>query len=86
MIILYSEKFKKHYKCLTKSEKKQFEKKLALFQENPFYNSLRTKLIKGSKYLLEFSVNMDIRVIWRFKEDSIVVYLDIGHHDILKEY
>ena len=31
----------------------------------------------------EFSVNMDIRVIWQYEGDNIIALVDIGHHDIL---
>ena len=48
--------------------------------------SLCTKRIQGTDGLFEFSVNMDIRVIWFYKGDSLVALVDIGHHDILRKY
>ena len=84
--ITYSERFQKHYKKLTSDEKDQFRHKLAVFVENPLHPSLRTKRIKGTDGLFEFSVNMDIRVIWFYEGDALVVLVDVGHHDILKKF
>lgn len=84
--ITYTERFKKHYQKLTETEKKQFKTKLRQFVANPTLPSLRVKKIKGSKDLFEFSVNMDIRVIWHYEGEELVILVDIGHHDILWEY
>ena len=84
--ITYTERFKKHYKLLSETEKKQFKSKLEVFAENPLYPSLRVKRIQGTTELFEFSVNMDIRVIWFYEGDDLVALVDIGHHDILKRY
>ena len=84
--ITFTDRFQKHYKSLTDIEKKQFKNKLAIFAENPMHPSLRVKRIQGTDTLFEFSVNMDIRVIWFYEGDSLVALVDIGHHDILKNY
>ena len=84
--ITYTPRFQKHYNKLTDTEKKQFRNKLSIFAENPLHPSLRTKRIQGTDDLFEFSVNMDIRVIWFYEGETLVALVDIGHHDILKEY
>ena len=84
--ITFSDKFRKHYKTLSNQEKQQFQNKLRLFAENPMHPSLRTKRIQGTANLFEFSVNMDIRVIWFYEGDSLVVLIDVGHHDVLRNY
>ena len=84
--ITFTDRFQKHYKNLSDIEKKQFKNKLTVFSENPMHPSLRVKRIQGTKDLFEFSVNMDIRVIWFYEGDSLVALVDIGHHDILKSY
>ncbi len=84
--ITFTERFKKHYKNLSSNEKKQFKSKLALFADNPLHPSLRTKHIQGTNDLFEFSVNMDIRVVWFYEGEDLVALIDIGHHDILKQY
>jgi len=75
---------KKSFSKLADKEKKIFYKKLEMFIDNHQHPSLRTKKIKGSKILFESSINMSIRVIWRYQNDNLIVMLDIGHHDILK--
>lgn len=82
--ILFSSRFKKSFSKLQNQEKKLFYKKLAIFIENHKHPSLRTKKIKGSEILFESSVNMFIRVIWSYKNENLILMLDIGHHDILK--
>ncbi len=84
--ITFTDRFQKHYKNLTDIEKKQFKNKLAIFAENPMHPSLRVKRIQGTPDLFEFSVNMDIRVIWFYEGEQLVALVDIGHHDILKSY
>ena len=84
--ITYTERFQKNYKKLSAIEKNQFKNKLAIFSENPFHPSLRTKRIKGTDELFEFSVNMNIRVIWFYEGDLLVALVDIGYHDILKKF
>ncbi|MDR0983866.1 MAG: cytotoxin [Ruminococcus sp.] len=61
-------------------------KKLKIFAEFPLHPSLRSKHIQGSNGIFESSVNMDIRLIWKYDEDKIILMLDIGHHDILSSY
>ena len=84
--ITYTDRFQKHYRTLTDIEKKQFRSKLQIFIENPLHPSLRVKRLQGTDELFEFSVNMDIRVIWFYEGDSLVALVDIGHHDILRNY
>jgi len=50
---------------------------------NPYHPSLRTKKIKGFEGLFECSVNIDIRILWRYEGSDIIITLDIGHHSIV---
>jgi len=84
--IIFSERFEKHYRKLSDTEKTQFKNKLKLFVDNQLHPSLRTKRIQGTADLFEFSVNMDIRVIWKYDGDTIILCLDIGHHNILNRF
>jgi len=79
-------KFFKSYMKLTAVEQKQTDDKLIRLAENPLHSSLRTKRIRGTKSLFESSINMDIRLIWHYENDSIILMLDIGHHSILDQY
>jgi mRNA-degrading endonuclease RelE of RelBE toxin-antitoxin system len=82
----YSDRFKKHYKKLSVPEKKQVEGKLVLLSKNPNHPSLRTKRIQGTDRLFESSANMDVRIIWYYDGDKLIALVDVGHHDILKQF
>jgi len=82
----YTERFKKHFKTLSAREKKLLLRKLGLLAANPTHPSLRTKRIQGSDGLFECSVNMDIRIIWYYEGDRIIILVDVGHHDILNRF
>ena len=82
----YTERFKKAFNRLTNAEQIQFKNKMSLFIENVLHPSLRTKKIKGHQDLYESSINMDIRIIWYFENEELIILVDIGHHDILKKF
>lgn len=84
--ITFTDRFEKHYKDLNDNEKKQLRNKLTILSENPLHPSLRTKRIQGTDDLFECSVNMDIRIIWYYEGDTMIILVDVGHHDILKKY
>jgi len=82
----FTPRFQKRYKTISAQEKKQLTSKLKLLAENPAHPSLRTKRIQGSDGLFECSVNMDIRIIWYYEGDKMIILVDVGHHDILNRY
>ncbi len=82
----YSSRFSKHYKKLEHSEKDLIKKKLLILIKDPRHPSLRTKKIKGSIGLFESRINMDIRLLWYYEGEQILVILDVGHHDLLDRY
>jgi len=84
--ITFTERFKKHYKKLHSTEKKQIMNKVELLMGNPIHPSLRTKRIQGTDDFFESSVNMDIRIIWYYKGESMIILVDVGHHDILDQF
>ncbi len=82
----FTPRFAKHFATLTANEKKQLKRKLELLTENPYHPSLRTKRIQGTDNIFECSVNMDIRIIWYYEGYEMIILLDVGHHDILKQF
>ncbi|CDX04054.1 type II toxin-antitoxin system RelE/ParE family toxin [Desulfitobacterium hafniense] len=82
----FTPRFQKHFKSLTAQEKQRLMNKLELLSKNPMHPSLRTKRIQGTADLFECSVNMDIRIIWYYEGDTMIILVDVGHHDILKQY
>ncbi len=83
--ITFSKAFKKHYKTLSDVEKKQTKKSLS-FVNDPTHPSLRTKKVQGTDGIWESSINMDIRILWFYEGDELILLLDIGHHDILNKF
>lgn len=80
----FGDKFCKQLQNLSMPEKRIIYKKLKMLRENPFYPSLRTKKIKGDDGIYEMSVNMDLRILWRYEGNEIILLLAVGHHkDIL---
>ena len=82
--IRFSKNFKKSFKRLSPKEQKQFDNKFLQFKTNPYHPSLRTKKLQGQEIIYASSVNMSIRILWRYENDTLILFLDIGHHDILK--
>lgn len=76
----YTKAFEKDLKKLSRPEQKAVAQKLKLLVENPFYPSLRTKKVQGIDHVFEMSVNMDIRILWRYENGVIILLLDVGHH------
>ena len=80
----YTKEFERGLKRLSAAEQKQTAAKLRLLMQDPFYPSLRTKKVQGVPCVFEMSVNMDIRILWRYDNGVILLLLSIGHHkDIL---
>jgi addiction module RelE/StbE family toxin len=84
--ITYTGRFLKSFNKLTDDEQLAFQNKMKIFIEDNLHPSHRTKKIQGHKDLYESSINMDIRVIWYYENQMIIVLIDIGHHDVLKKY
>ena len=84
--ITYTKRFEKHFSKMTQIEKKQIKAKVELLSEDPLHPSLRTKRIQGTEDLFECSVNMDIRIIWYYEEDRLILLLDVGRHDKLDQF
>ena len=81
----YTKEFEKDLKKLSPKEQNMVMVKLKLLVQEPFYPSLRTKKVQGLDNVFEMSVNMDIRILWKYEEGIIILLLDVGHHkDILR--
>ena len=80
----FTKTFEKNLKKLSPKEQKSIAQKLQLLIQNPFYPSLRTKKVQGIENIFEMSVNMNIRILWQYDNDIIILLLDVVHHkDIL---
>jgi mRNA interferase RelE/StbE len=80
----YVDRFLDHFERFTLKEQRMIDRKIDILKSDPDYPSLRTQKLNDDN-LYESSVSMDIRVIWRLK-GQLMVFEDVGHHDILKIY
>ena len=76
----YTKEFEKNLKSLTPKEQNAVLNKLKILIQNPFYPSLRTKKVQGLDGIFEMSVNMDIRILWKYENGIIILLLNVGHH------
>jgi mRNA-degrading endonuclease YafQ of YafQ-DinJ toxin-antitoxin module len=84
--LLPDKKFVRHYAKLPRELQRQVDAKLILLAGNPHHPSLRTKHIQGTEKLFECSVNMDVRIVWHYEGDALILLLEIGHHGILDQF
>lgn len=84
MQIEYLPKFKKQYKKLSSKQKLQFIDRVTVFTENPKDPALRLHPLKGS-YSGYWSINVsgDLRALFYYKDNSIVIFALIGTHSQL---
>jgi len=78
--------FVKSYGKLPAQLRRQIDNKLIFLAKDPNHPSLRTKRIQGTERLYESSVNMDVRLIWYYEGDNLIILLEVGHHDILGKF
>jgi mRNA-degrading endonuclease YafQ of YafQ-DinJ toxin-antitoxin module len=61
----------------------QFAKKRILFYQNPFSRQLLTHKLKGDlKNYWSFSITFSYRVLFQFVKKDVVLFHDIGDHQI----
>jgi mRNA interferase RelE/StbE len=80
MEFIYTDRFKKSYKQLSKEEKKALHRKFLLMIKNPHHPSLRTKKVQGTDNIFECSINMAVRMTWQYEGESIMLRV-VGDHD-----
>ena len=78
-----SKLFVKSMRKLSQQEQKAVSKKIEILIQNPFHPSLRTKKVQRLISTFECSVNMNIRILWQYDGDTIILLINVGHHDIL---
>lgn len=84
MVIKYLPQFKKQYKRLPNPIQAQFDERLRLFVVDPTDRRLRIHPLKGSfSGYWSMDINGDIRALYFFKNDEIVIFALIGTHSEL---
>lgn len=86
MEIEYSSYFRRAYSKLEVAVQKKAERAERLFRNNPFDPKLDTHKLKGKlKPWWSFSIDYHNRIAFAFvKNHEVVVFLDIGDHDIYR--
>ncbi len=83
--LIWDQKFKKSLKKrLGKSDDltDKFKSKIKLFEEDPFNPILRTHKLSGIlKEYWAFSINYNLRVIFKFIDSKTALLIDVGTHD-----
>lgn len=84
MQVNFKPKFVKQYNKLYPNMQKQFDERLELFIEDPTADLLNVHSLKG-KYAGFWSINVsgDLRAIYTYIGDTIIVFLLIGTHSQL---
>ena len=81
----FSSSFRRAYKKRIEPFKQiddLFWEKMEVFANNPYDSTLKTHKLSGDlEGLWSFSVNYEIRVIFKFIEKNKVLLIDIGTHE-----
>lgn len=84
--IHYASRFIRDLKGLPPEKQKLIARKIKLFKQNPFTPSLKTHKLSGSlEGYWSFSKNYSDRVVFRFINESDVLFYKVGSYDIYKE-
>lgn len=83
--VTFTSSFRRKLKRLIDKDsprRERFKQSLAVFVQDPFTESLRTHKLSGKlKGRWSFTVEYDLRVIFRFVEENKAVFEEIGSHD-----
>lgn len=83
--IEYSKKFLKSLSKLPKAIIDRAAEKENIFKENPFHPILKThKLVGKEKEAWAFWINYSYRIKFIFINNELILFLDIGTHEIYK--
>jgi len=75
--------YRKSYSLLPLKIQKITDKKVFLFQNNPYHPSLKTHQLHGKLALFKsFTINQKYRIIFQFIDNWKVIFFDIGSHKI----
>lgn len=84
MVINTTKSFDKQYAKLSLKHKQKFKNRIEIFKINPFDQALRNHALKG-KYSGYRSIDItgDIRALYTYKNDKIILFVFIGTHNQL---
>lgn len=83
--ISVSKNFIKRFKKLPRNIRDIADVKVDVFRKNPFHNSLRLHRLNGElEGLWSISIDKKNRIIFKVKDENIIIFISIGKHDIYK--
>jgi len=83
MKIIYTSRFVREYKKLSKEIKKQAEEREKLFRENPFHTLLDTHKLHGRlKEFWSFSIDFRYRIVFEIGRNKTMYFHFIGDHSV----
>lgn len=83
--IVYTRNFAKKLDKFSPKEKAKILGTVRLFWKDPFAISLKTHKLTGAlKGYWAFAVSFRLRVLFRFSDENVVEFIDIGGHEIYK--
>ncbi|MFH1178706.1 MAG: type II toxin-antitoxin system mRNA interferase toxin, RelE/StbE family [bacterium] len=84
MHIVYSTRFKKHYRKLSRTLQIKTDERIILFANDPFHPFLNNHPLHG-EHNDKRSINIggDYRIVYREIEPSVFLLIDIGTHSEL---
>lgn len=88
MIILHiTKRFKRSYKKVPKDIQKDFDKKLEIFEKNPFSTILSTHKLHGNLGSSHaFYLKSGFRVLVDFLDKKEILLVNIGNHDEYRKW
>jgi mRNA-degrading endonuclease RelE of RelBE toxin-antitoxin system len=77
--IVRSDKFKKQYQSLPDAVKRKLSRKLLLFGEDVFHQSVRPEKVKSEGDLWKFKVDDDYECVFELCKSTAVLHLIVAH-------
>jgi len=83
--IEYSRRFKKKLDRYNPRQKKRIKEKVWVFAKDPYSPLLKTHQLTGKlKGYWAFSVEYNLRIMFRFGGNDTAEFVDVGTHEIYK--
>lgn len=83
--IYYGRSFEKQFRTIPEYIQKRAIITESLFKENPLHPSLRLHQLKGKlSGLWSLSINLNYRIIFKRKDDGVILFISIGKYDLYK--
>lgn len=82
MRIIVTDEFEKRFNRLPKLIREKAKKQERVFRENPYHPALNVeKLEPKNRVVWSFRVDKSYRIIFRFLDNNVALFLTIGPHD-----